>query len=92
MARVPGCIKDDNTIGTNQVYPQTSSSGGDQEELDFGVCVKVVNQFFSVQGAGAAVQSVVIDPSNPGILTQDNVSLRTGSQPALPRPQSASCV
>ena len=82
MARVPGCIEDDNTIGTNQVYPQTSSSGGDQEELDFGVGVKVVDQFFSVQRAGAAVQSVVVDTSDPGILTQETqpYQLITGGQ------------
>ena len=55
MARVPGGIENDNTIGANQVYSQTASSGRDQEELDFGVGVKVVDQFFSVQRACAAV-------------------------------------
>ena len=55
MARVPGCIEYDDTVGANQVDPQTAGSGGDQEELDFGVGVKVVDQFFSVQRAGAAV-------------------------------------
>ena len=69
MAGVPGGIEYDNTIGANKIHPKTSSSGGDQEELDFGVGVKVVDQFFSVQRAGAAVQPVVVDPSDPGILT-----------------------
>ena len=55
MARVPGCIEYDNTIGANQIHPETSSSGGDQEELDFGVGVEVVDQFFSLQRAGATV-------------------------------------
>ena len=69
MARVPGGIEYHHTVGADKVDPQTSSSGGDQEELDFGVGVKVVDQFFSVQRAGAAVQPVVVDPSDPGILT-----------------------
>ena len=68
MARIPGCIEYNNTIGANKIHPQTSGSGGDQEQLDFVVGVEVVDEFFSVQRAGAAVQSVVIDSSNPGIL------------------------
>ena len=68
VAGVPGGVEDDDTIGSNQIHPQTASSGGHQEELDFGVGVEVVDQFLSVQGAGAAVQSVVIDSGDPGIL------------------------
>ena len=75
MARVPGCIEYNNTIGANKIHSQTSSSGGDQEELDFIVGVKVVDQFFSVQRACAAVQSVVIDSSDPGILNK-RINLR----------------
>ena len=55
MAGVPGGIEYHHTIGSDKIYSQTSSSGGDQEEFDFGVGVEVVNQFFSVQRAGAAV-------------------------------------
>ena len=55
MARVPGCIEYNNTIGANKIHSQTSSSGGDQEQFDFGVRVEVLDKFFSVQRAGTAV-------------------------------------
>ena len=68
MARVPGRVEDNDTIGTNKIHSKTASSGGHQEKFDFGVCIEVINKFFSFQRAGAAVQSVVVDPGHPGIL------------------------
>ena len=55
MAGVPGGIEYHHTVGADKIDPQTASSGGDQEQFDFGVRVEVLDKFFSVQRAGTAV-------------------------------------
>ena len=68
MTRVPRGIEYNHAIGPDKIDAETSSSGGHQEKFDFGVCIEVINKFFSFQRAGAAIQSVVVDPGHPGIL------------------------
>ena len=49
MTRIPGGVKDDNTIGSDEVDSETSGSGGNQEQLDRGVRVEVVDQSLPLQ-------------------------------------------
>ena len=55
VTRVPRGIEYDHTIGSDKIDAKTSGSGRDEEQFDFGVGIKVVNEFFSLQSGGAAV-------------------------------------
>ena len=68
MTRIPGGIKDDNTIGSDKIDSETSCSGGHQEQFDGGVVVEVVDQPFPLQSRRAAIKTVVGYSRYPGFL------------------------
>ena len=68
MTRIPGGIKDDNTIGSDKIDSETSGSGGHQEQFDGGVVVEVVDQPFPLQSRRAAIKTVVGYSRYPGFL------------------------
>ena len=72
MTRIPGGVKDDDTIGSDEVDSETSGSGGHEEQLDGGVSVEVVDQSLSLQSRRAAIKTVVRDTRHPGLLNIHN--------------------
>ena len=68
MTRVPGGIEYNHAIGPDKIDAETSSSGGHQEQFDFGIGIKVVYEFFPLERSCAAVKPVVVDASDPRVL------------------------
>ena len=59
MARVPRRIKDNNTIGSDQIDSKTSGSSGNEKQHDVGVGVELIHQFFAFHSIGASIQTEV---------------------------------
>ena len=85
MTGIPGGVKDDNTVGADQVHPQAASSRGDEEQLDVGVGVEIVDEPLALQRAGAPVQAVVVHTQSPPLLIKDlkNIKYRLSFKDVL---------
>jgi hypothetical protein len=46
MARVPRSIKNNDSVCSNKVHTKAPSPCGNQEKLDVGICVEVVDESF----------------------------------------------